>query len=105
MPIKPAVLPNLSTGTVNLVHACVGTATSSNASTARKRAKDRAVNLVASLQAQYAQAKLNRPPVKIGDMGPNVFETGKSKRQQTGIAVHVRVEHTIYVAAWWVRRP
>ncbi len=75
-----------------------------SAGQAKTNAKHRAFNLVKALKAQYVQLNAQYPPTAIGDMGPNVFENGATKIKQTGLAIQVKVDHTIYVEAWWVRR-
>ncbi len=104
MPIKPPAPPRLTRGTVRVTHACIGHAVAASAGQAKTNAKHRAFNLVKALKAQYTQLNAQYPPTAVGDMGPHVFPNGTEKIKQTGLAIQVKVDHTIYVEAWWVRR-
>ncbi len=104
MPIIPPTPPSLTHGTVGILHKVVGHAVGPSAGQVKTNAKHRAFNLVKLLKAQYQQLNAQYPPTQIGDMGPHVFETGKTTMKQTGLALHVTVDYAIYVKAWWVRR-
>ena len=103
MPIKPPAPTSLGFGTHQITHRVVGHAVGASAGQVKTNAKHRAYNLVKQLKDQYKALSFSQPPTAIGDMGPHVFETGNSTLKQTGLALHVTIDYTIEVMAWWVR--